>query len=212
MYISSSSMIPGEHFLRQRRVKIPRTSYYAEVTVPAYTLDDVRQHTIAIIAFEVCWRGMQPRRSPSKHFHSARNETSFHLFLGIARIHSAPFIPRPESELHRTNAVQCIKQTLRNQNTAEWLWNGGGMARNKRNLNEWSRCKPDSKTFLIARSKYGGSDPRKAACTSEVCVLLLDLYKLSFGIHVPRRVHVPRQVLHVTWCWVVLLVSTASRL
>ena len=38
--ISSSSTIPGEHFLRLRRVKIPRTSYnaVAKVTVPGYSI------------------------------------------------------------------------------------------------------------------------------------------------------------------------------
>ena len=30
----------SEHFLRQRSVKIPQTSNYADVTVSAYTLDD----------------------------------------------------------------------------------------------------------------------------------------------------------------------------
>ena len=144
-HISSSSTIPGEQFLRQRSVKIPRTSYYAVpgFTVPAYTLDDVSQH-FSIIAFEVllgrymyaaATKPLRPPPSPppslrpplrppsppppSVDFHSARNQTSFHFFLGIARIDSDPFIPRPESELHRTNAVECIEQTLRNQNPAE---------------------------------------------------------------------------------------------
>ena len=106
------------------------SKYHEQVTMPSPRLQyqpipwtmsaNISVYRLSRLKF--CCGGMQQRqtsRRPSAHFHSAWNETSFHFFLGIARIDSAPFIPRPESELRRTNAVQCIKQTLRNPNTVE---------------------------------------------------------------------------------------------